>query len=120
MRQLKQQGTTGPEKDGGFPVDPLGQRGRAKNALDRSRSPRPDEIKSNIEVVFGNQLKNLSFSTKVTTFGISRQNGFVFDPCLKSSSMRGFFGELRVLSRIFGAGISNIKGTFWGLDLYDR
>jgi hypothetical protein len=34
MRQLKQQGTAGPQKDRGFSIDPPGLRGRAKKALD--------------------------------------------------------------------------------------
>src|ERR1700682_2863083 len=54
MRQLKQQGTAGPQKDGCFSVDSPGQRGWAKNALHRS-CRRPDGIKRKPEVVFGNQ-----------------------------------------------------------------
>ena len=59
MRQLKQQGTAGPQKDDCFSVDPPGQRGWAKNTLNRSCRPRPDEIKSKPDVVFGNQLSNV-------------------------------------------------------------
>ena len=59
MRQLKQQGTAGPEKDGGFSVDPPGLRGRAKKALDRSCRPDPDRIKRKGQIVFGNQIGRL-------------------------------------------------------------
>ena len=57
MRQLKEQGTTGAQKDDGFPVDPPGYRGWTKNALDRPGGPSPDGIKSSLQVAFGNQMR---------------------------------------------------------------
>lgn len=49
MRQLKEQGTTGAQKDDRFSIDPPGHRVRTKNALGRSGSPSPDEIQSSLQ-----------------------------------------------------------------------
>ncbi|WP_456849957.1 hypothetical protein [Bradyrhizobium sp. USDA 4504] len=59
MRQLKQQGATGAQKGDGFPVDPPRHRARPKNALDWSRGPSPDEVKSKFDVAFGDQMRTL-------------------------------------------------------------
>jgi hypothetical protein len=59
MRQLKEQGTTSEQKNDGFSVDPPSHRGWTENALDRSRSARPDQIKSSLQVAFGNQMRIL-------------------------------------------------------------
>jgi hypothetical protein len=57
MRQLKEQGTTGAQKNDGFSVDPPSDRGWTKNALDRSGGPSPDGIKSSLQVAFGDQMR---------------------------------------------------------------
>lgn len=57
MRQLKEQGTTGSQEDDGFSVDPPCHRGWTKNALNRSGGPRPEEFKSSLQVVFGDQMR---------------------------------------------------------------
>lgn len=57
MCQLKQQGTTGAQKGDGVPVDPPGHRAWTKDALDRSGGPSPDEIKSELVVAFGDQMR---------------------------------------------------------------
>jgi hypothetical protein len=48
MRELKEQGTTGAQKDDCFSVDPPSHRGWTKNALNRPCCLSPDEIKSRL------------------------------------------------------------------------
>jgi hypothetical protein len=77
MRQLKEQGTTGAQKNDGFSIDPPGHRRRTKNAFDRSGGPRPDGFKGSLQVAFGDQMR---------TFGKAR--GQVYHASRQSIAIR--------------------------------
>jgi len=56
MRELKQQGATGAQEEDRFPVDPPRDRGRTKNAFNRSGGPSLDDIKSRLQIALRDAL----------------------------------------------------------------